>query len=249
MSTLLHTQELCKHFGGILAVNNVNITTEENELRSIIGPNGAGKTTLINLITGRFPASSGQVFFLDKDITNKPPHELVRLGICRTFQITSVFLGLTAFENIRIARQSHLGGSLKLFSSKESLKEVNESTWAILERIGLQEKALQPAKNLAHGDQRLIEVGIALAGNPKILILDEPTAGMSPTETNHIAELIRRLSRNLSVILIEHDMEVVMAISDKITVLHWGGVIAEGNPKEIQENKFVKEAYFGEEEG
>jgi branched-chain amino acid transport system ATP-binding protein len=129
------------------------------------------------------------------------------------------------------------------------LKAVNESTWAILERIGLQEKALQPAKNLAHGDQRLIEVGIALAGNPKILILDEPTAGMSPTETNHIAELIRRLSRNLSVILIEHDMEVVMAISDKITVLHWGGVIAEGNPKEIQENKFVKEAYFGEEEG
>jgi ABC-type branched-subunit amino acid transport system ATPase component len=249
MGALLYTKDLRKNFGGLLAVNNANVSIEDRELRSIIGPNGAGKTTFINLITGRYPASGGNIFFQGRDITNQPTHELVRLGICRTFQITSIFLGLSAFENIRIARQSCLGGSLKFFSSKKNLTEVNESTWAILEKIGLQEKADQPAKNMAHGDQRLLEVGLALAGDPKILILDEPTAGMSPAETNHIAGLIRQLNKNLSVVLIEHDMEMVMAISDKITVFHQGLMIAEGSPKEIRENKFVMEAYLGEEDG
>jgi ABC-type branched-subunit amino acid transport system ATPase component len=251
MGALLYTKDLRKNFGGLLAVNNANVSIEDRELRSIIGPNGAGKTTFINLITGRYPASGGNIFFQGRDITNQPTHELVRLGICRTFQITSIFLGLSVFENVRMARQSCLGGSLRIFSSKARLKEVNETTWALLEKIGLQEKADQPAKNLAHGDQRLLEVGLALAGDPKILILDEPTAGMSPTETNQIADLVRQLNRdlNLPVVLIEHDMEMVMAISDRITVFHQGSMIAEGSPKEIQENKFVKEAYLGETDG
>lgn len=248
MGTLLYTKDLRKSFGGLMAVNDANVSIEDRELRSIIGPNGAGKTTFINLITGRYPVTSGKIFFQDRDVTNKPTHELVRLGICRTFQITSIFMGLSAFENIRMARQACLGGSLKIFSSKADLLEVNESTWALLEKIGLQEKADQPAKNLAHGDQRLLEVGLALAGNPKILILDEPTAGMSPAETSHIADLVRQLNRdlNLPVVLIEHDMDMVMSISDRITVFHQGSMIAEGRPKEIQANTFVKEAYLGE---
>lgn len=248
MTTILHTKELCKDFGGVRAAHNISIETGENELRSIIGPNGAGKTTLINLITGLLPASSGMVFYRDKDITNRPSHELVKLGICRTFQITSIFLGLTVFENVRIAKQAQRGGSLRILSSKESLKEVNEETWAILERLDLQEMANVPSKNLAHGDQRLLETAIALAGNPKILFLDEPTAGMSPAETEHIAQLIRGLADGISIVLVEHDMDVVMSVSDQVTVLHQGEVIAEGVPEAIQENELVREAYLGKEE-
>jgi len=248
MGTILYTKELCKDFGGLRAANNVCIDIEENKLRSVIGPNGAGKTTLLNVITGLLPATSGMVFYKDKDITNRPSHELVKMGICRTFQITSIFLGLTVFENVRIAKQAQRGGSFRILSSKESLKEVNEETWAILERLELQEMALIPAKNLAHGDHRLMEVAIALAGNPKILFLDEPTAGMSPGETEHIAQLIRGLTDGISIVLVEHDMDVVMSISDQVTVLHQGEVIAEDAPEAIQENELVREAYLGKEE-
>jgi ABC-type branched-subunit amino acid transport system ATPase component len=248
METFFCTKNLCKNFGGVLAANNVNFEIEENGLRSVIGPNGAGKTTLINVITGRIPASSGVVMYRGQDITNKPPHELVKMGICRTFQITSIFLNLSVFENVRIARQAFCGGSLKIFSSRQSLKKVNEETWAILERLGLKDVAQLPAKNLAHGDQRILEVAIALAGNPKTLFLDEPTAGMSPTETEHIAQLVRNLADAFSVVLVEHDMDMVMAISDNVTVLHRGSIIAEGSPKAIQEDELVREAYLGEEE-
>ncbi len=248
METILSIKDLTKHFGGVMATNMVNLEIYDKELRSIIGPNGAGKTTLINVITGRIPASSGKIFYRDKDITNKPPHELVRLGICRTFQITSIFMGLSVFENIRIARQACKGGSLRCFSSKSGLKEVTRDTWEILERLGLQDKADVPARNLAHGDQRVLEVGIALAGDPKLLFLDEPTAGMSPAETDSIAKLIKSLVKDLSIVLVEHDMDMVMSISNRITVLHQGSVIAEGSPEEIRENQQVKEAYLGEED-
>jgi len=245
MTTILSTKGLHKHFGGVLAVNDVNAEFKAKRLRSIIGPNGAGKTTFINVITGRLPASSGAVLFGNQDITNHPAHRLVRLGICRTFQITSIFMGLTVFENVRIAAQSNIGGSLKIFSARESLKEVNAKTWEILDRIGLKDKARIPSNNLAHGDQRLLEVAMALAGDPKILFLDEPTAGMSPAETEHIAELIKGLTETVAVVLVEHDMDVVMSISDEITVLNQGSVIAEGPPREIQNNEMVKEAYLG----
>ena len=245
MSTILSTKELHRHFGGVMAVNNVSVEFIDNQLKSIIGPNGAGKTTLINVITGRLPASSGTVMYQDRDITNRPTHELTRLGICRTFQITSIFPGLTVFENVRIAKQTQRGGSLRIFSTKESLKEVNDETWGVLDRLHLKEKANIISTNLAHGDHRLLEVAMALASEPKILFLDEPTAGMSPAETKHIARLIKGLTDTISVVLIEHDMDVVMAISDEISVLHQGSIIAQGPPEEIQENEAVKEAYLG----
>ena len=217
MEAFLCTEDLCRHFGGVTATDCVCINIEENGLRSIIGPNGAGKTTFINIVTGRIPASSGKVIYQGKEITNKPTHELVKLGICRTFQITSVFQNLSVFENVRIAKQARKGGSLKVFSLKRSLREVTEETWAILERLGLQDLAAEPAKNLAYGDQRVLEVAIAMAGNPSILFLDEPTAGMSPAETRHISELIRGLAEEISIVLVEHDMDLVMSISDSIS--------------------------------
>jgi ABC-type branched-subunit amino acid transport system ATPase component len=245
MTTILRTKGLHKHFGGVLAVNDVDAEFQAKRLRSIIGPNGAGKTTFINVITGKLPASSGVVLFEDRDITNRPAHRLVRLGICRTFQITSIFMGSTVFENVRIAAQSEIGGSFRIFSAKQSLKNVNKKTWEILDRLGLNDKAGVPSNNLAHGDQRLLEVAMALAGDPKILFLDEPTAGMSPAETEHIAQLIKGLTDTVAVVLVEHDMDVVMSISDEITVLNQGSIIAEGPPKEIQDNTLVKEAYLG----
>jgi len=247
MEAFLCTEDLCRQFGGVSATDCVCIDIEESGLRSIIGPNGAGKTTFINIITGRIPASSGKVLFQGADITNKPTHELVKMGICRTFQITSIFQNLTVFENVRIAKQARDGGSLKIFSTKKSLKKVTAETEHILERLGLQDLAQQEAKNLAYGDQRVLEVAIAMAGSPQILFLDEPTAGMSPAETNHISDLIRGLAEEISIVLVEHDMDMVMRISDKVTVLHYGSIIAEGVPEEIKTNQEVREAYLGKD--
>ena len=247
MSAIVSTSRLYRRFGGVVATNEVSVEFEDKRLTSIIGPNGAGKTTLINLITGLIPCSGGRVMFRDKDITNRPPHVLTRLGVCRTFQITSIFHGLSAFENVRIACQAKLGGSYRILSRKKNLKEVNEKTWSIMEKLDLKEKASTSSGNLAHGDQRLLEVAMAMAGEPKILFLDEPTAGMSPAETRHIERLIKALSESIPVVLVEHDMDVVMEISDHITVLHHGQVIAEGTPAAIRENDLVKEAYLGHE--
>lgn len=247
MPTILSTKNLCRSFGGVAALKNINITFEAHQLKSIIGPNGAGKTTLINVITGLIPVTSGRVSYQNVDITNKPPHDLVKMGICRTFQITSIFPNLAAFENVRIAKQLQGGGSSKVLSLKNGLKKVNEETWTILEDLGLCEKAHLLAGNLSHGDQRLLEVAIALAGQAKILFLDEPTAGMSSGETEYISSLIRRLTDRISIVMVEHDMDMVMKISDKITVLNQGEIIAEGTSEEIQFNAKVREAYLGKE--
>lgn len=248
MAPILKTSELSLHFGGVAALNLVSLEVEDKQVRSIIGPNGAGKTTLINVITGRLAASTGSVYYQGRDITSKSVHDRVRMGLCRTFQITSIFMGLTVFENVRIAKQAHLGGSWRIFSNRAGLKEVNRQTNAILERLDLMDMAKVPARNLSHGDQRVLEVAIALAGEPKALLLDEPAAGMSPTETEQISALIKELAEDLAVVLVEHDMEVVMSISDRITVLHQGGIIAEGLPEEISQNPQVKDAYLGSEE-
>ena len=245
---ILTIQNLYRHFGGVAAINGVNLAFSENELRSIIGPNGAGKTTLFNVITGKLSANSGQIVFRGQDITNRPPHEVVRLGICRTFQKSSIFPGLTVLENVRIARQIRVGGSRRIFAARDSLKTVQEETQAILERLGLRDKGKMLASSLSHGDQRLLEIGVALAGAPRLLLLDEPTAGMSPRETEQTMHLIRQLAKDVAVILVEHDMEVVMTISDKISVMHQGAIIAEGNPGEIQKNDQVREAYLGKED-
>jgi branched-chain amino acid transport system ATP-binding protein len=244
-SRLFYTQGLSRFFGGVGAVNKVDFTVRENELVSLIGPNGAGKTTLVNVITGLYPPTSGKVIFKGEDVTRFPPHKMIRKGIARTFQISSVFLGLTVYENIRLAKQNYRGGSLKLFSTRESLKTVTEETWELLERVGLADSADSVAKNLAYGQIRVLEIALGLSGKPVILFLDEPTAGMSYGETHRMTELIRKLTDEQSVVVIEHDMDVVMSISDRITVLEQGRIIAEGKPEEIQQNERVKEAYLG----
>lgn len=248
MATILSTDSLNRQFGGVFAVNNASINVEEKKLKAIIGPNGAGKTTFFNVITGRLPATSGRVFYMGKDVTNKRPHELVKLGICRTFQINSLFLGSTVFENVRIAKQAKSGGSYKIFSARESLSDVNEGTWAILEQVGLKDQAKALASELSHGDQRALELGIALAGDPRVLLLDEPTAGMSQGETERITQLIKELVKEITIVVVEHDVEMVMSISDNISVMNQGRIIAEGSPEEIRHNKSVQEAYLGEEE-
>ncbi len=245
---ILTIQNLHRHFGGVAAINGVSMDFADNELRSIIGPNGAGKTTLFNVITGKLPADSGQIVFQGQDITNKPPHEVVRLGICRTFQKSSIFPGLTVFENVRMARQMKMGGSRRIFAARDGLKTVQEETRAVLDRLGLGDKGKMLASSLSHGDQRLMEIGVALAGAPRLLLLDEPTAGMSPRETEQTMHLIRQLAKDVAVILVEHDMEVVMTISDKVSVMHQGAIIAEGKPDEIQKNDQVREAYLGKED-
>jgi branched-chain amino acid transport system ATP-binding protein len=245
---LLTTQDLCRNFGGVAALHQVSLSFAEKTLHSVIGPNGAGKTTLFNVITGRLPASSGRVTYRGKEITGLLPHEIVRLGICRTFQRSSIFPGLTVHENVRIAKQIPMGGSHRILSARESLTEVTTLTDAILERLGLLDQKWTLASNLSHGDQRLLEIGVALAGGPELLLLDEPTAGMSPRETERTTRLIRELAREVAVVLVEHDMDVVMSISDRISVMHQGAIIAEGTPAEIQTNEQVKEAYLGKEE-
>ncbi len=245
---ILATKDLGRNFGGVAALTRVTLAFGEKTLHSVIGPNGAGKTTLFNVITGRLPASSGQVLYQEREITGLPPHAIVQLGICRTFQRSSIFPGLTVLENVRIARQAQAGGAHRILSSRESLTEVYEETEGILERLGLLDQRKALASNLSHGDQRVLEIGIALAGRPKILLLDEPTAGMSPRETERTTVLVRGLAKEVTVILVEHDMDVVMSISDRISVMHQGAIIAEGTPAEIQENAEVREAYLGKED-
>ncbi len=249
MTTILSTNSLSRHFGGVRAVNDVTISIQDKTVKAVIGPNGAGKTTLFNTITGRLPATSGMVVFHGKDITRMPIHERVRLGICRTFQINSLFLGATVFENVRIAKQVRMGKSHMVFSRREVLAEVNDATYEILEKVGLADKAKESAKTLSYGDQRSLEVAIALAGDPKILLLDEPTAGMSQMETNQIIRLIEKLVEDIAVVLVEHDVDMVLSISDSISVMHQGCLIGEGTPDEIRKNKRVREAYLGEEDG
>lgn len=244
-TTVLQTNNLCRRFGGLIANNEVNIEFKSNSLKSLIGPNGAGKTTLIDVITGRLEASSGKVLLRGRDITNKPPHTLAQLGICRTFQITRLFRNLSVYENVRIAKQAKIGGSLKLFSSRNSLRRVHEQTLALLERCRLENLARLRADNLSHGDQRLLQVAVALAGEPEILFLDEPTAGMSLTEGLRQAKLIRKLTDSASIVMVEHNMDIVMAISDEIAVLDCGRIIADGAPQKVRANQRVMEAYLG----
>ncbi len=245
MSVMLKTEKLCKSFGGVLAVDDANINVKENELKAVIGPNGAGKTTLYNVITGFHSATKGKVFFMNQEITHLPEYAIVKLGVCRTFQINSLFVGATVLENIRIASQLKNGGSLRVLSSRKKLKTVNEKTWKILEKIGMQDKADFLANELSYGDQRSVEVGIALACEPKVLLLDEPTAGMSEGETKRIAKMIRQLADDITVVLVEHDVDMVMTISDSISVMDRGKVIAEGTPEDIRNDNLVKKAYLG----
>ncbi len=236
---------LRKGFGALRAVDGVDLAVRGGALHSIIGPNGAGKTTLFNCVTALFPTDGGQVTFEGADVTRLPPHALVRRGLARSFQIISLFHSLPVFENVRIAVQARSRHRFSLVVWADDLADINAETWQLLDDLGLAEKAAMPADSLSHGDQRLLEIGIALATRPRLLLLDEPLAGLSAAERTRIAALIRRLAGRITVVLIEHDIDRVLALSDRLSVLHQGRLIAEGTPEEIQRNPEVQAAYLG----
>ena len=243
----LRTEKISKHFEALKAVDQIDFNLKEGQLKSIIGPNGAGKTTLFNLMAGVYPPTGGKVFFKEQEITHLSLHQISQLGITKTYQITHIFPSLTVFENVRIAAQSRQT-SFNFWKSTHSLQEVNRMALEILEQVELIEKRDWLASTLSHGERRYLEIGIALATNPEVLLLDEPTAGMSCAETNLCAELILKLNKtfHLSIVLVEHDMSVVMGISDEVLVLNEGRCLAEGTPKEVSDNEEVQRVYLGE---
>ena len=250
MTELLRTEGLRKAFGHFTAVDGVDIHFTADALTSIIGPNGAGKTTMINLLTGSLPVDSGKIFFKGREITTIPTDERVRRGIGRSFQIMNIFPMLTVFKNIQLPVLSLLQKSLKFFSRLDAHPDVMEEVERVLKQVGLWEKRDMVAGELSHGDQRLLEMGIAIASKPELCFLDEPTAGMNPVERVKILENIKNLSqRQTTFVIVEHDMDVVFSLSDRIVVMHRGGIIADGKPDEIKENQDVKEVYLGEELG
>jgi branched-chain amino acid transport system ATP-binding protein len=242
----LETKNLCKYFGGLKAVDQVNFQVKEGQLQSIIGPNGAGKTTLFNLLSGLYIPTNGKIFFQGKDITDKKMNQISQIGVTKTFQITHIFPRLSVFENVRISAQSRKT-SFNFWRKADSLEEVNDKTMKILERVQLASSQDRVASTLSHGEKKYLEIGIALATDPKLLLLDEPTAGMSPAETILATELIRGLrdKLNLTIVLVEHDMSVVMKISDEVLCLNEGRVLACGSPDEISCNEEVQRVYLG----
>jgi branched-chain amino acid transport system ATP-binding protein len=244
MGEILKTVKLTKNFGGLCAILDVNFSVKEGDHQSIIGPNGAGKSTFFKLITGDLKPSSGKITFLDQDITFLRSTVISHLGIAVAYQITNIFPMLTVFENIRVAAQSRKT-TFNLWAKASSLRDCNERALAILEEINLSGMKDVMADNLSHGDRKRLEIGIALATQPKLLLLDEPTAGLSPKETRETIELIKRIGKNLTIVMVEHKMKVVMEVSNKITVLHYGKVLAQGNPDEIRNNEEVRKVYLG----
>ena len=249
---LLHTFSLRKEFGGLVAVDDVDFTVPTGAIVSLIGPNGAGKTTFFNMLTGVYKPTAGSVVFAGEDLTGKPPHAFTERGIGRTFQNIRLFQNMTALENVLVGMHSRLKGTLveailRTPRVKHEEDAARDRARELLEFSGLRRKDHEIGRNLSYGDQRRLEVARALATQPKLLLLDEPTAGMNPQETAEFTDFVARLRTDLdlAVLLIEHDMRVVMGVSDRVTVLDYGEKIAEGTPSEIQKNERVIEAYLG----
>jgi len=247
--TLLKIENLMKAFGGFQATDGVSLSVENGSLCSLIGPNGAGKTTLFNQITGYLVPDSGRVAFKGAEITGLHPHEISRKGITRAFQIINIFPRLTVTESVQLAILARRGKTLRCFAPAKNM--VREEAMAVLETVGLAERAGALARELSHGDQRILELALALAGEPELLLLDEPMAGMSPFERVKVTELIQKIhqDRGLTVLFCEHDMDVVFGISERVTVLHQGRVIAEGKPEDIKKNEEVHLVYLGQSWG
>ncbi|MEO6749802.1 MAG: ABC transporter ATP-binding protein [Casimicrobiaceae bacterium] len=248
-SSLLRLVGVSRHFGQLKAVQDVSFEMAEGELRAVIGPNGAGKTTFFNLITGFFPPTAGEIWFDGEDIRERPVVHRVHRGIVRTFQITEVFLDLSVYENVRFAVETAAGLNGRPWLSRATRRSVANRIDELLAVVDLVPKADRVVGELAHGDQRVVEIALALAMNPRLLLLDEPTAGMGDTETERMVALIRRLheEHRLSILFIEHDMSIVFGLAQHITVLDQGRVLAEGTPAQISANERVRAAYLGEE--
>jgi ABC-type branched-subunit amino acid transport system ATPase component len=236
MDYILETRGLSKNFGALQAVTNVDLKIRPGTIHSVIGPNGAGKTTLFNLLTGFLPASAGKILLQERDITRLPPHRISRLGVSRSFQITSIFSELSVKENVRIALQSRTNMSYRFLQALGNTDGLDAKSREILSLIGLGEKEDLPAKHLSHGEKRILDIGIGL---------DEPASGLVGDEVARVTRLVKDISSRVTVILVEHNIDVVLSISDRITVLYYGEVIAEGNPGEIQGNTHVQEVYLG----
>lgn len=242
---VLRVEKLTHRFGGFLALHGVDLVLRRGELTSIIGPNGAGKSTLFNIISGLLVPTGGRIFFEGRDVTGLGAHRFAHMGIGRSFQITNLFPQLPVLENVRIAVQA-IDRPLDLWTPRERLADLRDRALELLEVVGLAHRARRSADSLAHGEQRALEIAVALACRPRLLLLDEPTAGMSPEETRGMMELIVRLARERTVALVEHKMKLVLGISDRIVVLHHGEVLAEGSPAEITANDDVKRVYLGQ---
>jgi branched-chain amino acid transport system ATP-binding protein len=245
---VLETRGLSKSFGGVRAVAGVDLAMPRGEIRALIGPNGAGKTTFFNLLTGQLRADAGRVLLKGEPITGLPPYAVWRRGVSRTFQITATFATLTALENVQVARLSHLGKTYALLERAHRLQ--TEEARALLEQVGLADQAGRVAAVLPYGDLKKLELAVALANDPEVLLLDEPTAGMAPAERGALMALTQRIARarGLTVLFTEHDMDVVFSIADRIMVLHQGRVIAEGPPATVRADPQVQRVYLGEDE-
>jgi branched-chain amino acid transport system ATP-binding protein len=245
---LLTVEHLAKRFGGIVATDDLSLTAAAGELHAIIGPNGAGKTTLIAQLSGQLTPDSGRIHFSGNDITALPTYKRSALGLARSFQITSLFLDLSVLDNVALAVQAHAGHSFRFWRDARREPELRDPARAALTRAGLSARADLPASLLSHGEHRQLELAMALAGSPRMLLLDEPMAGLGPEESAAMVGMLRALKGELTILLVEHDMEAVFALADRITVLVYGRVIASGAPAEIRANAAVREAYLGEAE-
>jgi len=245
-AAILRVEALVKRFGGLTALDGVDLTVETGEFHAIIGPNGAGKSTFFNTLTGLLPPDSGRIAFAGRDITGEPPHHVARRGVARTFQITSVFGNLSTLENVQVALLAHARRSWSMWRRARGLRA--ERAQELLGLVGLAGSAEQPAGTLAHGDQKRLELAIALAGEPRLLLLDEPTAGMAAQERLESIRLVHRIAAGmgLSCVFTEHDMAVVFAVATRITVMHQGRVLAEGTPAEVRARPDVQQVYLGE---
>ena len=245
MRPLLALERLTRSFGALAALSGVSMTVEAHERRAIIGPNGAGKTTLFNLITGSLAPSAGAILFDGAPIVGLAPHLIARRGLSRSFQRTNLFPRLGVLENLRLAAAAGERGSYDLLGSVGRLVRPLARAREVAEAVGLSARLAEPAGRLSYGEQRQLELGVALATSPKLLLLDEPTAGMSPEETAHMTRLLLGLPRDVTVLIIEHDMDVVFSLADRITVLHHGEVLAEGTPEVVRADPRVYEVYLG----
>jgi branched-chain amino acid transport system ATP-binding protein len=248
VETALRTQGLKKMFGGLAAVDGVSLECQVGRVHAVIGPNGAGKTTLINLLSGDLAPSAGRIEILGREATGLPPHRISRLGVGRSYQRTNIFMGFTAFENCRLAAQSRLPSSMRFLRPASWYAEVNEAAERALDVVGLEEKKLHRASALSHGERRQLEVAMTLATSPKVLLFDEPLAGMGAEEAERMLELLRRLGEAHAMLLVEHDMDAVFAVAATLTVMVDGRVLASGTPAEIRANAQVQQAYLGSDD-
>jgi len=243
---ILATQSLTRHFGGLAAVSNVSLEAHMGQLHAVIGPNGAGKSTLINMLSGDLPPSSGTVSINGSDVTGFAAHQISRMGVGRSYQKTNVFLSFTAFENCRLAAQSRQKSSMRFFRPAARMAEVNRAALEALAAAGLEARAQSLASALSHGEQRQLEIAMTLATHPKLLLLDEPLAGMGAEESSSMVALLKKLVQTHAILLVEHDMDAVFALADRLTVMVDGQVLASGTPAEIRANAEVQVAYLGE---